>query len=264
MSEQLKPKVVTAFLYLPKKSFYLLNLEIRRRPSDVVAVSTALADSRIEIICGTFSLGLMGNPGTWQIFVEPQDVGTTPEMIRRLLLSLPGVVSCQIKQSKDGLLVDELTFPIVTSSGERAMILRNDIFNGMLQATRNRFGSGGDLIIYDQGVSAGRISGKELLAAMGKEKIGEHIDQVVGMYQSLGWGIAKLVKFNLSPLELNIRMFDSAECSGQKSAKPVSHFMRGHLAGVVDGIFGTEPRCTETNCLAVGDKYCEYKLEAKR
>lgn len=260
---QFKPKIVTAFMYLPKRNFYLLNLEIKNRVGNLAVISKALADSRIGILNGSFSVGL-GGVANWLIFVQPEDQGMSGDSIKHLLLSLPDVVSCRIKQSKDGLLVDELSFPIVTTSGERAMILRNDIFNGMLRATREKFGSGADVILFDQGESAGKVSGKELIAAMGKEKINELLAQLIGMYQSLGWGMAQLLVMNLSPFRLVIRMYESAECTGQKSAKPVGHFLRGHMVGVTEEVAGIEAYCAETSCVATGAKYCEFSLEQRR
>lgn len=260
---QFKPKIVTAFMYLPNTNFYLLSLEIKNRVGNMVSISKALADSRIGILNGSFSTGY-GGLAHWLMFVKPEDSEMNGEAIRRVLLSLPDVVTCQIKQSKSGLLVDELSFPVVTTSGERTMIFRNEIFNGMLRATREKFGSGADVITFDQGASAGEVSGKELITVVGKEKIGELITHIVSMYQSLGWGLAQVIKLNRSPFKMVIRMYENAECSGQRSTKPVSHFLRGHMVGVVDGVFELETQCVETSCMATGDKYCEFSLEEKR
>ncbi len=250
-------------MYLPNTNFYLLSLEIKNRVGNLVSISKALADSRIGILNGSFSTGF-GGLAHWLMFVQPEDQGMNVEAIKRVLQSLPDVMSCQIKQAKGGLLVDELSFPVVTTSGERTMIFRNEIFNGMLKATREKFGSGADVIIFDQGASAGEVSGKELVAVMGKEKISELITHVVGMYQSLGWGLGQVVNLNRSPFQIIIRMFESAECTGQHSSRPVSHFIRGHMVGVIKGVFGIETRSVETSCVATGDKYCEFSLEEKR
>jgi len=259
-----RPKTITAFMYLPKRNYYLLNLEIRNRLGDLAAVSKVLADSRIEILNGSFIRGVAGKPGTWQVFVEPLNPNTKAEEIKHLLLSVPDVKSCLVKQSKDGLLVDTLTFPVILSSGQRAMIMRNDIWNGMLRKTREKFSSGADVIIYDQGLSAGKITGRELLTALGKEKVIEHVDEIIGMYQALGWGKARVMEFDQNPFVLVVRMSESAECTGQKSERPTSHFIRGHMLGVAEEIFGVEAKCTETSCVSQGNKYCEYLLEEKK
>lgn len=258
------PKIVTAFMYIPKKDYFLLNLEMRNRLGDLAAVSHILAESSIEVLTGSFTRGAGGRPGTWQVFVQPLNSNFTSDELKKLLLSCPDVVGCQVKESREGLLVDSVTFPIKISSGQRAMIIRNDVWNSMLKRTREKFGSGGDVIIYEQGNMAGRITGKELLAALGKNFLTQQLDQVIAMYQALGWGKAKIFNFILSPLSLTIRMWESAECMGQKSDKPTGHFIRGHIVGVVEEMFGIECRCVETFCLARGAAYCEFVLEEKK
>lgn len=258
------PKIITAFMYIPKKSYFLLNLEMRNRLGDLAAVSKVLADANIEILTGSFTRGGGGKPGTWQVFVQPLVGNLGIEDLKRLLLSIPDVVGCQVKESRDGLLVDSVTFPIKISSGQRAMVIRNDVWNSMLQRTREKFGSGGDVIIYEQGNMAGRMSGKELLAALGRSFLTQQLDQVVAMYQALGWGKAKILNFTQSPLALAMRMWESAECMGQKSDKPTGHFIRGHIVGHLEEIFGVECKCVETSCLARGNPYCEFLLEEKK
>jgi predicted hydrocarbon binding protein len=259
-----RPKIITAFMYIPKKSYFLLNLELRNRLGDLAAVSKILADSNIEVLTGSFTRGAAGRPGVWQVFVQPLNSNMSSDDLKRLLLSCPDVVGCQIKESREGLLVDALTFPIKISSGQRALIIRNDVWNSMLQRTREKFGSGGDVIIYEQGNMAGRMSGRELLAALGRDFLVKQIDQVVAMYQALGWGKAKILSFVQSPLSLVVRMWDSAECMGQKSEKATGHFIRGHIIGNMEEIFGVECKCAETSCLAKGNPYCEFILEEKK
>ena len=245
-SQSEHPKIITAFMYIPKKNYFLLNLELRNRLGDVAAVSHILAENGIEILTQLLHQGLWERPGTWQVFVMPVNTNFSSEDLKRLLFSCPDVVGCQIKDSREGLLVDSITFPIKISSGQRAMIIRNDVWNSMLKRTREKFGSGGDVIIYEQGNMAGRMTGKELLVALGKDFLTQQLDQVVAMYQALGWGKAKVLSFVHSPLALTIRMWDSAECMGQKSDKPTGHFIRGHVVGVVEEMFGIECKCEET------------------
>lgn len=251
-------------MYIPKKSYFLLNLELRNRLGDVAAVSNILAQNSIEVLTGSFTRGAGGRPGIWQIFVQPLNPGVTLDEVKRLMLSCPDVVGCQIKESRDGLLVDSVTFPIKISSGQRAMIIRNDVWNSMLQRTREKFGSGGDVIVYEQGNMAGRMTGKELLAALGKNFLLQQLDQVISMYQALGWGMARIMSYSQSPFSLAIRMWDSAECMGQKSDKPTGHFIRGHIVGNVEEMYGIEVKCAETSCLARGNPYCEFIVEEKK
>jgi predicted hydrocarbon binding protein len=255
-------KAISAFVYFPKKNFFLLNLEVRNRVGDLAAISHVLAESKIGILNGSFHRGEDGRPGSWEMFVVPQDQNISADEMKRLLTSCPDVLSCQIRESRDGLLVDTLTFPITLSSGERAMIMRHDVWNSMLQKTRQKFGSGGNVIIYDQGVIAGKIAAKELLAAIGKENIGAQINQVFSTYQALGWARAAVLKYSRDPLGLIVRMYENSECTGQQSERPTGHFIRGHIAGMGEEMFNMKVKCEETSCLAMGNDYCDFLLEA--
>ena len=259
-----RPKIITAFMYIPRARYFLFNIDLRNRLGDLAAVSQILSEAKIEILSGTFVRGMGGKPGTWQVFVQPLNPETTVDDAKRLLLSCPDVISCHIKESRDGLLVDSQTFPIKISSGQRAMIIRNDVWRNMLQSTREKFSSGGDVIIYEQGYITGKTTGKELILALGKDKVVQQMEQIVGTYNALGWAKAKIVTFRLSPLNLVLRMWESAECTGQKSDKPTGNFFRGHIVGVMEELYGQEAKCIETSCVAKGNAYCEFFLEEKK
>ena len=51
---------------------------------------------------------------------------------------------------------------------------------------------------------------------------------------------------------------------GQKSDSPTGNFIRGHIVGVIEELYGQETRCVETACLAKGNAYCEFFLEEKK
>src|SRR5271165_4890020 len=97
---QERPKIITAFMYIPKMNYFLVNLEMRNRLGDLAAVSHILAEASIEILTGSFTRGMGPKPGTWQIFVQPLNA-TTAEETKKLLLSCPDVLTCQIKESRE-------------------------------------------------------------------------------------------------------------------------------------------------------------------
>jgi predicted hydrocarbon binding protein len=255
------PKEITIYMNTPNRKCFVIDLEVKNRPGDLAAISGKLYEAKIEVLSATFSHGVAGKPGSWQFFVEPSDKAMTKEQVKKLMVSCPDVFSCEVGESRDGFLVDPLSFPVLVGAVQRAMIIRNDIWNGMLQKTREKFGSGSDIIIYDQGMMAGRAAGRELLMVLGKEKIDQHVDQIVMMFQALGWGRAKVMNVRTSPIRLVIRLWENPECMGQRSTKPTGHFLRGDIAGVGSEFFGVETSCTETSCIALGDEYCEYLVE---
>jgi predicted hydrocarbon binding protein len=257
-------KVVSAFVYFPKKNYFLVSLEMNNRSGDLAAVSQVLAESKVSILNGSYNRGTQGQPGSWQMFIVPLDQNLSANDMRKILTSCPDVAKCQIQESKDGLLVDSLTFPIKLSSGQRAMIIRNEIWSNILQKTRQKFSTGGNVIIYDQGISAGKIVARELLNEIGRENVAQQFDQIISMYQAVGWGKADVLSYEQKPLRVAVRMKDSAECMNQQSDRPIGHFIRGHLAGLAGELFGIVVKCTETSCIAKGQQYCEFLVEEDR
>ena len=70
--------------------------------------------------------------------------------------------------------------------------------------------------------------------------------------------------FSLISNAASIKIYDSFECENVKSDKPVSHFLRGILGGILFTIFRKEVTVYETKCIAKGDPYCEFEVKSKK
>jgi predicted hydrocarbon binding protein len=77
----------------------------------------------------------------------------------------------------------------------------------------------------------------------------------------IGWGRFDVEKLDPDSHELIIAVRNSpfAQAYGS-SDKGVCHMIRGVLAGLAAGIFGTEVTSEETLCLAKGDELCRFVL----
>ena len=64
-------------------------------------------------------------------------------------------------------------------------------------------------------------------------------------------------------LRFVMRLHGNFECTpfiGKKD-RPVSHLIRGGLAGVFKEAYGRDFRVREVKCIAKGDEYCEFIIE---
>jgi predicted hydrocarbon binding protein len=61
-------------------------------------------------------------------------------------------------------------------------------------------------------------------------------------------------------LHFVVRMGNNIECEGQRTDKPNSQWIRGHLVGGASEALGVKMDCRETRCMAMGDPYCEFEL----
>jgi predicted hydrocarbon binding protein len=135
----------------------------------------------------------------------------------------------------------------------------------MLSAIREEFGSGGNVILYEEGRAYGNDVGVNYSNTLGLEFTRSNLPEVLSLYQALGWFKLESVRQNKPEKSLTIRASACFECDGSKSDGPYSHFVRGHLGGAMTAILGEEMTCEETKCLAAGGQVCEFLISpAKR
>jgi len=81
------------------------------------------------------------------------------------------------------------------------------------------------------------------------------------MGSEIGWGKFEVEKLDVDGRELIVVVRNSpfAEAYGDAD-KGVCHMIRGVMAGMAAGIFGTEVRSEETLCRAKGDELCRFLL----
>ena len=63
--------------------------------------------------------------------------------------------------------------------------------------------------------------------------------------------------------EFIVRIVNCFECSSGTSVRQSCSFQRGHLVGLISGIFDTPLESAETRCRFRRDPFCEFKLVQK-
>jgi len=150
------------------------------------------------------------------------------------------------------------------NSGERVVLVRKEVFPDIFRRLGELFSSGGGAVVFEQGKASGESDARGLVAIFGKEAAKLRTPELSMLYLSLGWGRPELVEFTPDPFSAVIRIYESFECSDQKSSTPYSQFVRGHLAGLVNGLFDKLVDCEERKCMAQGDSWCEFSLSELR
>jgi predicted hydrocarbon binding protein len=254
------PKIVPNLFFSPGKNLFQVFAIAKDQPS---AISSIL--QYVEPLAVVLRLEVDRIPKREGIqvalYVESKNLSTLKFDIARAINSSPLVLSCLVQESHNGLLLDTIQFPILQSSGVRAIVISQEVFNGIFTAVRKKFGSGGDVIIYDEGLAYGENQGKVLLSFFGRDKVMESLPELVKLYQSVGIGRPLASKFDLNKPSGMIRLYDSLECEGQTSKAPYSQFIRGHICGIANIMYGRQMKCREIACMARGDKYCEFQLD---
>lgn len=92
----------------------------------------------------------------------------------------------------------------------------------------------------------------------------EIVTFMCNMGAEIGWGKFEIEKLAVEDQELTVVVRHSpfAEAYGQ-SETGVCHMIRGVMAGMAAGIFGTEISSAETHCRAKGDEFCRFVVKGR-
>lgn len=115
-------------------------------------------------------------------------------------------------------------------------------------------------------MTAGGYTGGSRSSTRYKEVFNYSDEEIVAfmctMGGEIGWGRFEVEKLDTEGKELIVVVRNSpfAEAYGDAD-KGVCHMIRGVMAGMAAGIFGTEVRSEETLCQAKGDELCCFVLQ---
>ena len=251
-------KDVNVYLFDPARKHFHVVLELDNVPGALKSVLGVMEDIGLNILGSFTSADPSARLGVWSGFVEDSDHSASD--IERRLGSSPMVHDAVVVESSEGFLVDGVHFPIAFNNGTRAVMMTADSMAKMLSAVNERFGSGGNVILYEEGVAYGREVGQDYLLKLGGDFVASNVDDVIMLYQALGWFRVEGVKIDPSTSSVVVSAAENFECAGAESRVPHSHFVRGHLAGVLTIMLGRPMECREGLCVAKGDKTCEFTL----
>lgn len=254
-------KDVNVYVHYPDAKLFQVIVELQNVPGALESVLGVLRGLNLKLLGCSFSVDSTERTGVWSGFVEDSD-HTAPEL-RQKISSSEHVLDSIVVESKNGLLVDTVHYPLALNTGERAMMIRTEHLGRMLTAMRRQFGTGGNVMLYQEGLFYGKDEVADYIKRLGFGFARSNLKDVLMVYQALGWFKLEGVDQNEQDRTVTIRTSGSFECEGAKSLGPYSHFMRGCLSGGLTTILGEEMLCKETKCIAAGDQYCEFVLMPK-
>ena len=198
----------------------------------------------------------------WSGFGTSLLEGETEEKLKKLIERSPFVSECEVKGSDRGLLIDSfhsgldvapdrpgVVFPIVGVAR---------IYDRMVQT----FGSGGKVILYEEGSELGKSTGRYLNARLGKGDLEWKVKALLGTYKAYGWGSASL-EVEEPDTRFRVTIHDDFECSEMGKGRKGCDYLRGHLVSTISTLSGKEFEGEETKCRLRGDPLCEFFLSRK-
>lgn len=254
-------KDVNVYLFDPTRRYFHIVIELENVPGALHNVLEVMRGLNLNVLGSFSSVDSAAQVGVWSGFVEDSDHGA-PELKRKLGAS-PYVHDAMVVESSKGFLVDGVHFPLAFNTGTRAVMMTAKYVAKMMETIRKEFGSGGNVIIYEEGKAYGKDVGAEYLQRLGGDFVASNLADVLKLYQALGWFRVEAVEADRSSGKVLLRTSENFECAGSESKVPLSHFVRGHIAGSLTTYMGKEMACEETSCIAAGDKYCEFSVTPK-
>jgi predicted hydrocarbon binding protein len=257
--EQQYPKYVANSFFLPSKNLFQI-VALSQKNDKAIPNILQYLDPLVSILRIEVDRSPTTDAFQLVMYVEAKLSTTAKAEIERAIFSSPFTISSKVQESHNGLLLDTIQFPIMMTTGYRAFVFSQDVFNRIFSSIREKFSSGGDVIIYNEGLAYGEQQAKIMYSFFGKQKVFELLPELVKLYQSVGLGRPVLSKFELQNPSSWIRIYDSLECQGQKSSVPYSQFLRGNICGMANVLYDRAMKCKETKCVAMGNEYCEFEL----
>jgi len=142
----------------------------------------------------------------------------------------------------------------------RYLLIRPEVLITFQKEVEKELGDKAGHILFLSGFQGGSLSSKKYREVfhLSDEEI---LRFMIEMGPQIGWGRFDLERFDPKNKSLSVKVYHSpfAEAYGV-SQKPVCHFIRGVLSGMVSVIFEKECEITEIQCVAKGNPFCKFEL----
>jgi predicted hydrocarbon binding protein len=144
----------------------------------------------------------------------------------------------------------------------RYMLIRPDTVVDFQKAVEKALGDGVAEMMMAGGYTGGSRSSRRY------KEVFEYSDEEIVAFMckmggEIGWGGFMVERFDEKGRELIVTVANSAFAEAYGSADhAVCHMIRGVLAGMAAGIFGTDVDSEETHCRAKGDGMCRFVIAA--
>ena len=246
--------------YSPGKALFQIVVKLKNEPNSLGQVVNMLG-SRVNLI-GTTTYTVGNDAAILSAFVEALQPDETAEKLRALVMSSDTALDTEVSEGRQGILVDAFHEGL-EMDGDDAMLFRRRALVGMFDQVQSILGSGGELLLYEEGFAVGKADAEAFAKTMGPESARRNIGYLRLVLRARGAGT---VEFSEMTEEQSVRIGvkDCFECSEPRGAKTGCHFFRGLLAGFRKGMFGEDLEVSELRCRLRGDSWCEFLMTAER
>ncbi len=255
------PKDVEIWEHAPGRKLAEVVVRMRNQKGALAKFSQAINEGQVNMLTGFFTAPNATNIATLSFFADITDAPLGMSDLKKRLLSLDMIESVDVMTAEDGFMVDKQHFP-VQWAGRRAIVMRAEALNEMLNRLWAVFGTGAVTIVDQMAEAMGRHSAKEIIEDFGAKFATEQLDELIGTYSALGYADVSIERSRSSELPLVVNAKELFECEANAKQKVVrrSAFFRAHLRGFMSAIFDKDFDVSEVQCVTEGDDVCSFRV----
>ena len=255
------PKEIPIAYYQPGAKLAQVVVKIKDVVGSVADVNRVTASLNVDIRQSLSYSVPNENFAMYSAFVQFKDKKVSPEQLTKSLKRSKFVFDAEVVEGSDSLLVDTLEFP-VNWAGRRIVLLDQLSMGRMLEKIEAMFGSGGALILYEQGFAYGKGFMATAIDLIGREHIVQTYEYGLEVLAATGWGRPRVLS-SRGFRDFLVGLERCSECEGRTADKPTSNFVRGFIAALFAALTQKDVDCTEVECVAKGDAQCKFEIHVK-
>lgn len=230
--------------------YYEIALSLRNGVRALHSVIAKLVEAQVNILASLLAIGKLGE---WFSFIEVPESASIEQILEKIS-DMDVVLNVRHTEIKRTDYFDKFLFPLYVHD-DRIMIMTATMFHALKKAITDVLKSGGEAIIYLQGL----LAGSQIYDQFPKEltSIEDKLLYTENLLRAFGWGLAKFQALDPKAKTGTIRIDNSVEATESMETK--CHFTRGYLTGLFRKIFQDDSiKIKEVMCRATGEPHCEY------
>ena len=238
-----------------KKMFNII-VHMSDAPGSMSAVLDALG-KKVNLV-GTSSYTLSDGTAIFAAFAEALSAQETAATLKGSLDELDAISEAEVGEGRDGLLVDTFHTGIQVG-GDEYLLLGREGLSGVFDHIVRLFGTGGEVLLYEEGKALGRDNSERQIKELGQETVVKEAAYVGRALTAQGWGVVESTT-NPELRDFRIAVDGCFECSGEGKVRKGCDFLRGFYEGSVEVTRGSKPKVEEVACRLRGDKNCVFRV----
>jgi len=258
---------IGGLLYKPGSKLYFFYLTLKSKPDQVAGTLERITHIFSKIRAPLFLLRAASSQNTvFQVvmLVDLAGCKQSAASIADELRRVPLVSSVDYESSiTNGLALELKYFPLMLGGG-RVILMRKEVYEGLIRGGWERFGSGYGQLLYITSFGIGRSMYRVYAGIAGDR---DPLEIVAGLLQLTGLGMVAYLELDDDLRKAVVRVYDSFECELFRGVGEIrGNLVRGMLAGWLaerwGGLSFEQVTAREVKCIARGDPHCEYHITA--